>query len=135
MKKNYIKVYGYAVIMIVCVIAIVLIACLSENRLDSYQEEYENTITVNQKQIESLEKEIAMLSDENKELKKKVEETLTLQTELEGGQQAMSDMKEIYSLYKSGSKTEAKNRFSKIEPIGFDDMCLAYYELLKDYLR
>ena len=70
MKKNYIKVYGYAVIMIVCVIAIVLIACLSENRLDSYQEEYENTITVNQKQIESLEKEIAMLSDENKELKK-----------------------------------------------------------------
>lgn len=135
MKKNYKKIYGYAIIMVVCVIAIVLIACLSENRLEGYQTDYENTITINQKQIEGLEKELARISAENDELKKRAEETLTLQTELEQGQQAMSDMKEIYKLYKNGSRTEAKDKFSKIEPIGFDDMSLAYYELLKDYLK
>ncbi|MBR5615014.1 MAG: hypothetical protein IKT39_06060 [Clostridia bacterium] len=135
MKKNYKRIFGYAFIMIICVIAIVLMACLSENRLEGYQTEYETAINGHQRQIEALEKEILNLSNENAELKKKIDMTSSLQSELETGSQAMNDMKELFELFKSGSRDEARKEFAKIEPIGFDDVSLAYYELLKEYLK
>ncbi len=135
MSKNYKKLYGYAVIMVICVLVIVLVACLSENRLEGYQTEYENALTMNQKQIQLLEEEIAKLSKENSELQKKLEENMSLGSDLVTGQQTMSDLKDIYELYKSGKSKDAKKQFSKIEPIGFDDATLAYYEILRDLLN
>jgi cell division protein FtsB len=134
LKKNYKKIFGYAIVMLVCVLAIVLIACLSENKLEGYQLEYEQAMTVSQKQIQSLEAEIAKLSKEKAELEKNIEKSMTLQADLTTNDQAFLDMKDIYDLYKSGKKTEAKAAFSKIEPIGFEDMALWYYELLSDVL-
>lgn len=121
--------------MIVCVILVVFVACLSENRLDDYQSEYKRTATGYLTQIEALEEEVKALTEENGELERKVRENDALSSKLETGNQALSDMKEIYELYKSGSQSEARTRFSKIEPIGFDDASLAYYELLKDFLN
>ncbi|MBR5155233.1 MAG: hypothetical protein IKW62_01970 [Clostridia bacterium] len=135
MKKNYKKLYSYAIIMVVCVLAIVLIACLSENRIEGYQTEYEHALTVNQEQIQLLEEEIANLTKENYELKEKLEDNMSLGSDLITGQQAMSDMKDIYELYKSGKVAEAKKQFGKIEPIGFDDAALMYYEILSDLLK
>lgn len=135
MKKNYKRVYGYAIIMVVCVLLIVLVACLSENRITGYRDDYETKIKGHQEQIEVLQENITKLAQENAELKKKAEETAALQSQLENGEQALSDMKDIYRQYKEGNRTEAKNSFAKIEPIGFDDASLAYYELLKDFLN
>ncbi len=135
MSKKYKKLYGYAIIMVICVLVIVLVACLSENRLEGYQTEYENALTLNQKQIQLLEEEIAKLSKENSELQKKLEENMSLGSDLVTGQQTMSDLKDIYELYKSGKAKDAKKQFSKIEPIGFDDATLAYYEILRDLLN
>ncbi len=135
MNKNYKKLYGYAMIMVICVLVIVLVACLSENRVEGYRTEYKNELTVHQKQIQSLEEQIASLTAENTELKKELDENMSLGSDLVTNQQAMSDMKDIYELYKSGKEVEAKKQINKIEPIGFDDAALAYYEILKDLLN
>lgn len=136
------KIIGYALIMIFFVGLIVLIGILSDNKLDTRQEEYEKEIIGTQIQIEALEKKIADLSAENEELKKSLEaekkqndENVELQSKLETSSQALSGLKDIYDLYKSGSKSQAKDLLSKIEPIGFDDASLAYYELLKDFIN
>ncbi len=135
MSKNYKKLYGYAIIMVVCVLVIVLVAALSENRIEGYQTEYENSLTITQKQIQSLEEEISRLSKENSELQEKIDKNMSLGSDLITGQQALSDLKDIYELYKSGKADEAKEQLSKIEPIGFDDGTLMYYEILKDLLN
>lgn len=135
MKKNYKKVYGYGLIMMVCVILIVLVACLSETRLDTFQQEYESQITGHQKQVELLEKQIVELTEKNRELEEKLQKTAALESELETGNQALNDLIDIFDQYKDGNKAEAKEKFSKIEPIGFDDTALAYYQLLKDFLN
>ena len=135
MQKNYKKLYGYAIIMVVCVLIIVLIAALSDNRLKGYQTEYEEEMTAGQKQIEMLEEQIATLSEENSELKKEIAQAQKLGSDLVTVQQAMSDLKDIYQMYKSGNETEAKAIFDKIEPMGFDDATLDYYQVLKDLLN
>lgn len=135
LKKSYKKIFGYGLIMVFCVLAIVLVACLSENKLEGYQLEYEQAMTVSQKQIQSLEAEIARLSEEKAELEKKIEKSMTLQADLATNDQALLDLKDIYDIYKSGKESEAKAKFSKIEPIGFEDMALWYYELLSDVLN
>lgn len=135
MKKNYKKVYGYGLIMVVCVILIVLVACLSETRLDSFQAEYELQMTGHQKQVELLEKQIVELTEKNRELEEKLQKTAALESELETGNQALNDLIDIFDQYKDGDKAAAKEKFSKIEPIGFDDTALAYYQLLKDFLN
>lgn len=135
MKKNYKKVYGYGLIMVVCVILIVLVACLSETRLDSFRAEYELQMTGHQKQVEILEKQIVELTEKNRELEEKLQKTVALESELETGNQALNDLIDIFDLYRDGDKAAAKEKFSKIEPIGFDDTALAYYQLLKDFLN
>ncbi len=135
MKKNYKKLYGYAIIMVACVLVIVLMAALSENRLEGYQTEYEEAMTAGQKQIHMLEEEIVSLTKENSELKKEVEKYQSMGSDLVTGQQVMSDLKDIYEMYKSGKVQDAKKQFNKIEPMGFDDYTLAYYEVLKDLLK
>ncbi len=136
------KIIGYALIMVFFVGIIVLIGILSDNELDSRQKEYEKEILGTQNQIEALEKKIVDLSAENDELKKKLEaeekqndENVELQSKFETSSQALSDLKDIYDLYKSGDKAQAKALLSKIEPIGFDDASLAYYDLLKDFIN
>lgn len=135
MKKNYKRIYGYAVIMVVCVLIIVLIACLSENRIADYQNQYEEDMTISQKQILTLEEKISALEKEKSELEKQLKEKMTLGSDLVTSQQTMADLKEIYEKYKSGNTAQAKAALDRIEPIGFDDMTLAYYEILSDILN
>lgn len=135
MKKNYKRVLGYALIMIACVLAIVFVASLSENRLEDYQEEYDKNITLSQKQISGLEKQLETLEKENRALKKKLETNLAISSDAVTTQQALSDLKEIYADYKSGKISDAKAALKKIEPMGFDDAVLSYYEILSDILK
>lgn len=135
LKKNYKKLFGYAIVMLVCVLIIVLMACLSENRLEGYETEYEESILASQKQIEVLEEKIVELTNENFELKKQLEKNSGLESDLVTAQQALSDMKDIFEMYKGGDLSSAKKAYEKIEPIGFDDSTLAYFELLGELLK
>lgn len=135
MKKNYKRIYAYAIVMLLCVLAIVLIACLSENRLDSYRTEYEQMLSINEKKIISLEEDIVELSEKNAELEEKAKEAERLLSDIQTGQQALSDMTDIFDLWKAGKKSDARQQFSKIETAGFDDANLAYYELLDALLN
>ena len=135
MKKNYKKLFGYAAVMIACVLVIVLMAALSENRIEGYQTEYEQAMTAGQKQVEALQNEIEKLTKENDELKKAAADVQRQDSDLVTASQAYSDLKGIYDLYKSGKISDAKKQFSKIEPMGFDDITLDYYEVLKALLN
>ncbi len=135
LKKNYKKLFGYAVVMVVCVFIIVLMACLSENRLEGYENEYEQSILATQKQIDVLEEKLVNLTNENLELKKQLEKNSGLESDLVTSQQALSDMKDIFEMYKTGDLSSAKKAYEKIEPIGFDDSTLAYFELLGELLK
>ena len=135
MKKNYRKLFGYGIIMAVCVLIIVLIACLSENRIEVYEDEYEKSVLATQKQLDGLEEKIVELTNENFELKKQLEKINGLESDLVTTQQALSDMKDIFEIYKNGDLVGAKKAYEKIEPIGFDDSTLAYYELLGELLK
>ena len=135
LKKNYKKLFGYAIVMVVCVFIIVLMACLSENRLEGYENEYEQSILATQKQIDVLEEKIVNLTNENLELKKQLEKNSGLEADLVTSQQALSDMKDIFEMYKTGNLSSAKKAYEKIEPIGFDDSTLAYFELLGELLK
>ena len=135
LKKNYKKLFGYAIVMVVCVFIIVLMACLSENRLEGYENEYEQSILATQKQIDVLEEKIVNLTNENLELKKQLEKNSVLESDLVTFQQALSDMRDIFEMYKTGNLSSAKKAYEKIEPIGFDDSTLAYFELLGELLK
>lgn len=135
MKKNYKKIFGEAIVLAACVLIIVLVACISENRLDDYQEEYQKGITLSQAQVEKLQAKIEVLENEKAELQKKLDEALASASDSLTNQQALSDLKDIYEKYKSGKVQEAKKDFKKIEAMGFDDATLSYYELLSDILN
>lgn len=135
MKKNYKKLFGYGIVMVACVFIIVLMACLSEGRREEDKNEYEQSILATQKQMEVLEEKIVNLTNENLELKKQLEKTSGLESDLVTSQQALSDMKDIFEMYKKGDVNSAKTAYEKIEPIGFDDSSLAYFELLGELLK
>lgn len=135
MEKNYKRIFGYALIMVISVLIIVLIACLSESRLENFQEQYQDNMTINQKQVLELENQIDRLEKENSKLKEKLEKNLTITSDVVTSQQALSDLKDIYQKYKSGKVAEARSDLDKIEPMGFDDATLSYYELLSDILK
>ncbi|MBQ2931360.1 MAG: hypothetical protein IJE62_00745 [Clostridia bacterium] len=135
MKKNYKKIFGEALVLAACVLIIVLVACISENRLDDYQEEYQKDITLSQAQVKKLEDKIDELEGEKAELQKKLDEALASASDSLTNQQALSGLKEIYEKYKSGNKYDAIKEFKKIETMGFDDATLSYYELLSDILN
>ncbi len=121
--------------MIACVLIIVLVAALSENRLEGYQTEYEEAMTAGQKQIQMLEEEIVTLTQKNKELEKEITELKKSTSDLVTAEQAYTDLKDIYDMYKSGRVTEAKKQLGKIEPMGYNDATMNYYEVLKDLLN
>lgn len=134
MKKEAKKAYKYVAVMLVFVIAILVMVCLSENRLENQQKEFENKITIGQKQVEVLEKKVEVLEDENQELKETLEKKMTAQSDFDTQAQAMSDLIEIYKLIEDNKIAAAKERFRRIEPMGFDDSALALYGAIEKIL-
>lgn len=135
MKKNIKKLYVYGLIMIVCVIVIVLIAWMSDTRVNNYQSEYETQLTARQSEIDVLQKRIAELEDKNSELEKTNKENIDALAKLDKYSQTMNDLTEVYKLFKDGKEEEAKNLFSQLDTTGYDDGALAFYEILKEILQ
>ena len=135
MKRDYRRILMYGLVMFICVIVIVVMAFLSQEKIDGHQLEYQKVITENQDNIRVLEEKILTLEKENKSLQKQLTDVMSMRSDEATQSQIMRDLLDIYEAYKSGDVEEAKKTFAKIEPMGFDDNALAYYELLKDYLE
>ncbi len=147
MKRNK-MIFVYGLIMLVCVALIAVIGLATGPSVHHDSEKGQNAIDEKQNSIRLLEERVAELEKENaalnEEVKKVTEERDALLEESKkidtsGSEavtleQAMSDLKDIYENYKAGNVAEAKGAFEKIEPMGFDDATLAYYEILKDVL-
>ncbi len=150
MKVNCKKILWRALIVTLCVFVIVLILCLLKK-----ENEYNQKIAMNQKQIQEMEKQLEELSEKNVKLEENLAEFEKIEKELrekllqvsgiQGGnpmgsdlmfsQQAFSDLKAVFELYLEGKTDEAKKAFDKINTMGFDDNVLSYYELLSCLLN
>lgn len=135
MKKDFKKVFGYGLIMIIAVLVIVIIACLSESRVDDAHETYKSVLSENASVIETLEKEKAELENKIAELEKTLENSMDIQAKLDRHNQVMSDLTEVYNFIKEGKNGLAADRLKVIEPVGFDDGELAFYEALRNMVK
>ena len=140
MKKNYKRILAIGVVLIVCLMTIT--GCTSKKKLKEAETTYQNLLAESQAALSALEKEAAEVKSKNEELEKENKElqtnltrVLSDKSDITTRDQVMTDLMDIYSLYQSGKNDEALEKIKKIEPIGFDDETLAFYELLKDVLE
>lgn len=144
-SKNTKRIFVYGIIMLVCVAAVVLIGITTgpnnfgdENK-ENHQliQEKQNNIRILEEQVALLQKEVDVLTAENEEIKKQLDEQpidtgVSKEINL---QQMLADLRDIYEMFKSGDVEKARDEFEKIEPVGFDDATHAYYEILGDILE
>ncbi len=135
MKRDLKKVYGYGLVMIVAVLVIVIVACLSESRVDDAHETYKSVLSENEGVIQKLEKENKELEEKIAGLEKTAENNMDIQAKLDRHNQIMSDLTEVYNYIKEGKKELASEKLEKIDTVGFDDGELAFYEALRKLLK
>lgn len=135
MKRDYKRVLVYGLTMLVCVALILVIAILSDNKIDGYETSYQDLVETSQNNIRILEEKNHELEKENKDLKDKLEKAMTLESDVATLDQVFSDLREIFEMYRDGEVAEARKRFEKIEPMGFDDEALCFYEALKELMK
>ncbi|MBQ7097961.1 MAG: hypothetical protein IJN96_07770 [Clostridia bacterium] len=149
-KNDSRRVFLYGVIMLLCVVLIVLIGFLTGSGIGEDNIESQNLIDEKQNNIRLLEEKVSALESEVESLtvekNKYIAQVNSLTEQLQSKPlntdesdaatyaQAFSDLKNIYETFKAGKVDEAKAAFVKIEPMGYDDATLAYYEILKDLL-
>lgn len=96
--------------------------------LEKKTEQYEN-------RIEELENSNKDLTDEVKRLEEKLLDAKSTSGKEVTNSQIMNDLKDIFRLYKSGKKSEAKAQFVKIPEMGFDDTTYDYYQVLNELFK
>lgn len=149
-KNDNRRVFLYGVIMLLCVALIVVIGLLTGPGSGENSIEGQNVIEEKQNNIRMLEEKVSALESEVESLKveknKYIAQVNSLTEQLQSKplntdesdtatyEQAFADLKNIYQTFKAGKVDEAKAAFVKIEPMGYDDATLAYYEILKDIL-
>lgn len=137
MKNNYKCILLFSVVLLICAMAIT--GCVSKKELENGETTYQDMLKESRETLKILEKETAELKkkneeleEENKELQTKLTQALSEKSDMTTHSQALADLIDIYELYKSGKANDAAAKLKKIEPMGFDDATLAYYEILKD---
>lgn len=135
MKKNNKRIFLFNIVLLVSVSSFVITGCTTRKKTEDNEIVYKNIIEEKQEAFKNLEEENAELKKENKELQTKLTQALSEKSEQATLGQALSDLIDIYELYKSGNKEKAIEKLKKIEPMGFDDATLAYYKILKDLLK
>lgn len=140
MKGKNKRVLLFVMSLLICSVAIS--GCTTQKNLKESESVYQEKLKESQAVLSILEEETAELKrkneeleKENKELQTKLTQVLSEKSDITTRDQAMSDLIDIYELYKSGKAKEAAEKIKKIEPMGFDDVTLAYYEILKDILE
>lgn len=135
MRKNYKGILKCVVVVFVCVALSMIAGCTDHKKTADNESAYQNEIKESHAALKILEEKNAELEKENKELQTKLTQAMSEKSDMTTQGQALADLVNIYEIYKSGKTDNALEKFNKIEPMGFDDATLAYYEILKDVLE
>ena len=98
------------------------------DRLEKKTQEYENL-------IKEITDENQWLNDRVKNLEEKLLDANASSGKEITNSQTMNELKAIFRLYKMGKSAEAKEQFSRIPEMGFDDTTYDYYQVLKELLK
>ena len=145
MKREFKKVYGYALIMVVVVMLIVLIVCLSEAQNEKKVNTYKAALEKNKSEVELLQDKVKLLESEKGtletekgaleiekgELESQLKTSMDIQAKADKHNQIMGELTEVYNFYKDGETTKATEKLESIDSTGFDDGELAFCEALK----
>ncbi len=142
MKNKNKRILLFGVVLTICLVLIVITGCEFHKKTDDNETTYQDMLNESQETLKILEKENAELKNKNKELgnennelQTKLTQAMSEKSDMTTHGQALADLIDIYELYKSGKTNDATAKLKKIEPMGFDDATLAYYEILKDVLE
>lgn len=140
MKNKYKRILLFVIVL--CIFSMAIAGCASETKMEESEKSYQEMLEKCQVALSALEEKTAELKTqkenlekENKELQTKLTQALSEKSDITTQSQAMADLMDIYSVYKSGKTTEALEKIKMIEPMGFDDETLAFYEILKNILE
>ena len=133
------KLFITLILMFLIVASLILITWLYEGR----NREYEDAIAAKDKTLNSITMSYGELKEENKTLTKTVKElkeenellknslgTFSTETDFATYQQILNDLSDISLMIKEGNKEGAKEELLKINPSGFDNTALSFYESL-----
>lgn len=146
MRGNNKRSLAFCIVVIICLMTIA--GCSPKTNLKENNKTTEDLLLESQVEVSSLKGETAelkrinkelqsrneSLEKENDELQTKLTQVLSEKSDITTQDQVMLDLMYIYKLYKSGKMSDALSKIKKIEPMGFDDVTLAFYEMLKDVL-
>ncbi len=133
------KLFITLILMFVIVASLIIITWLYEGR----NREYEDAIAAKDKTLNSITMSYGELKEENKILTKTVKElkeeneilkntlgVFSTETDFATYQQSLNDLSDISLMIKEGNLDGAKEELLKINPSGFDNAALSFYESL-----
>lgn len=139
MKKDDRKIFLYALLMSAAVLVIIVVAYMSEMKIDSVEDSYEKIITEQSQKAENVSKELQLLQEENvrlntelNELKNKKAETISSG---ETYNQATKLLSDIYLLIESGDIEKARKELEKFDTSTFDDTIINYKKALQKLIE
>jgi len=142
LKKVDKKLFHYAIIMILAVLAIILYAYFSELRFNDMENDYEAHIKTQeqetsafQEKIKGLEEKNVTLEKEVKTLKKEIEKSSGTASDNETYQQALKILSDIYILIENKEFDKAKTELEKFDTSTFDDTVVNYKKALEALLK
>ncbi len=125
-KKKAGKLATYAVILLLMVIIVIIIAAMADSREKTFQMKINETTQTNL----TIQDEIVTLKDENYQLQKKVEELEKTVSDNSAVMDTNKVLSEIWSVYESGNKTEARTKYQEIDQTTIPEEAKSYYEVL-----
>lgn len=125
-KKKAGKLATYAVILLLMVIIVIIIAAMADSREKTFQMRINETTQTNI----TIQDEIVTLKDENYQLKKKIEELEKTAAETSAALDTNNILSEIWTLYESGNKTDARTKYKEIDGAAIPEPSKAYYDAL-----
>ena len=135
MKKDDRKIFLYAMIMAAAVLVIIVVAYMSEMKIDSVEDSYKKIITEQSQKAENVSKELQLLQEENVRLKKELNELKNKKAEtISSGEtynQETKILSDIYLLIESGDIGKAKKELEKFDTSTFDDTIINYKKALE----
>lgn len=118
------KLFTYAIIMLVAAVIIVLIAYMSENRVDIYEQQ----ITKSESEVAASQAELVKLRDDNYELTKINEQYMTTASDFENYRVLLNTVKEAWDLHNAGDDEAAAKKLETLDRTTLDDTVGAFYD-------
>ncbi|MEG2670128.1 MAG: hypothetical protein RR957_06635 [Oscillospiraceae bacterium] len=130
-KKQLKNLLTYAIIMMIGVMIIIIIAAMADGREKEIDAKIDQTHQTNM----SIQSEVVALKDENYLLKKQNEELLANQNKMAEYERNLSQLRDVWGLYTSGSVEAATQKLANINISEMDANLMSFYESINNVLE